>query len=236
MYVYANYSTLFGVFMGRADSTIRFDTDQTGLLTLKPSAPPIDVNFMTARKGHGRVLDIGVAATMDRWDFGIGINGIANRMDWEDVEQHRNQLASYFDGSEMEEADPVVVTEPLRVKVPLNTSTNLSYTTDKWSVSTEYSRRFNGNNMQNGFEYRTTRFDYRAGLRYARDRWHPAGGIGWNLSESIGIDAALLSTSTNVERTRTMAFVFSIRLNKKPKAGEQPGAYGVPDVPSPAGQ
>ncbi|MCC7007680.1 MAG: hypothetical protein IT184_02580 [Acidobacteria bacterium] len=234
IYVYANYSTLFGLFLGRVDSTIRFDTDQTGLLALNPPAPVVDVNFVTARKGRGRVLDLGVAATIDRWDFGIGVNGIANRIDWEDFEAHRTQLANYFDGSEMEEVDPPVVIEPVRVKVPLNISTNLSYTADKWSVSTEYSRRFDGNNVQNGFEYRTTRLEYRAGLRYARDRWHPAGGIGWNVSDRIGVDAALLSTSTNVERIRTMAFVFSIRLNKKPKPGEQFGDYGVPGLTPPA--
>ena len=231
MYVYANYSTLFGMFMGNVDSTIRFDTDQTGLLTLTPPAPVIDVNFMTGRKGRGRVLDIGVAATIDRWDFGVGLNGIANRIDWEDFEIHRTTLANYFDGSEMEEADPLPVTEPMRIKVPINASTNLSYTTDNWSVSAEYSRRFNGNNIQNGFEYRTKRLDYRAGLRYARDRWHPAGGIGLNLSEGLGIDAALLSTSTNVARTRTMAFVFSIRFNKKPKEGEQVPGYNPRDTP-----
>jgi hypothetical protein len=233
MYVYANYSELFGVFLGDVTSTIRFDTDQTGLLTLTPPAPVVDVNFLRAKRGRGRVVDLGFAATVDRWDFGVGVNGIGNRIDWRDFEAHRTQLTSYFDGSEMEEVDAPVVTEPVRVTVPINVSTNLSYTTNNWSVATEYSRRFEGNNIQNGFEYRTPRLEYRAGLRYARDRWHPAAGIGLNLSDAVGIDAAILSTSTNVERTRRVAFVFSIRLNKKPKDGDQMPGYDPPSPQTP---
>ena len=228
LYLSANVSYLIGVRLGDLGTTIRFDTDATGLLTLAPATVPIDVNWLESSEGRGHVVDLGLAVRLGHWDFGLGVNGIGNRITWQDVERQRFQLQSYFDGSEIEEVDAPPVTDPLRVEVPLNTSTNVAYTTTdgKWSVAAEYSRRFDGNNVQAGAEYRAGALELRGGLRYARDRWHPAGGIGINLGRSVALDAAVFSTSTNVERRRTAALAFSIRIDTKPKDGE-------PTVPDP---
>jgi hypothetical protein len=222
LYLSANVAYLIGVRLGDLGTTIRFDTDAAGLLIPTPSTVPIEVNWLESSQGRGHVVDLGLAVTLGQWDFGLGVNGIGNRITWQDVERKRFQLQSFFDDSEIEEVDAPPVTEPLRVEVPLNTSTNVAYTTTdgKWSVAAEYSRRFDGNNIQAGAEYRARALEFRGGLRYARDRWHPAGGIGINLGRSVALDAAVFSTSTNVERRRTAALAFSIRIESKPKDGE----------------
>src|SRR6185503_13885011 len=118
-------------------TTIRFDTDGTGLLVPAPATVPIEVNVLQSSKGRGHVIDLGLAVTLEHWDCGIGINGIGNRITWQEVERKRYQLQSFFDDSEIDEVDSPPVTDPLRVTVPLNTSTNVAYTgTDnKWSIA-----------------------------------------------------------------------------------------------------
>lgn len=220
LYFSVNVSYLIGFRYDDLGVNIRFDTDAAGLITLAPTKVPIELNLLTSSSGAGRVIDIGAVLTLGRWDVGAGVSGIANRITWKDVTRRRFQLPSYLDGSEFDEVPSPPITEPVPVTVPLNTSTNVTYTADRWSVAAEYSLRFEGNNIQSGAEYRFDRIEIRGGLRYARDRWHPAGGVGINLTPRYGVDVAILSTSTNVERRRTAALVFSIRIESK-AAGDE---------------
>ena len=54
----------------------------------------------------------------------------------------------------------------------------------------------------------------RAGAYYTRDRWQPAAGVGLNLGP-IGLDAAVYTTDTNVERERKPTFALSLRIGRK---------------------
>jgi hypothetical protein len=57
--------------------------------------------------------------------------------------------------------------------------------------------------------------ELRGGRRYSREQWHPAGGIGFNLSEGFSIDVAAFTTSTNIEKQRNPALAASLRFNRK---------------------
>ena len=48
----------------------------------------------------------------------------------------------------------------------------------------------------------------------ALDRWQPAAGVGLNLGP-IGLDAAVYTTDTNVERERKPTFALSLRIGRK---------------------
>ena len=45
-------------------------------------------------------LDVGVACAVNRWDFGFGVGGIANRITWTQIERHHVSLLSFFGGTE----------------------------------------------------------------------------------------------------------------------------------------
>ena len=64
-----------------------------------------------------------------------------------------------------------------------------------------------------GVEYRLGRVELRGGGRYTRDRWHPSGGAGFNLSPGWSVDVGAFGTSTNIERTRRLALAVSLRMN-----------------------
>jgi hypothetical protein len=102
------------------------------------------------------------------------------------------------------------------VELPINISTNVGYYANSWSLMGEYARRFNGNNFQGGLEYLFGKTAIRGGGRYARDRWHPAAGVGFDLSPRFGIDLAVFGTSTNAERKRHASLAVSLRINKGP--------------------
>ena len=211
IYLAANVSYLLGFHLADLDARIRFDTDADGLLTLQPTTVPIDVILRNSSSGRGIAADIGAVAVVGRWDFGMGLNGVANRMTWQRVELDRFQLTSFVDGSELEEVPVTQPVDPLKITVPLNFSANAAYDAGRWSAAAEYARRFGGNNIQSGVEYRLKHIDLRAGMRFARDRWHPAGGVGLHLGGPVALDVAFFSSSTNAERRRHLTMAVSLR-------------------------
>ena len=79
----------------------RLDTNANGLLTVNLSQGlPVLILRHTSSQGRGFAIDMGVAAVVDRWQVGVGVNGIANRMDWKGVERTNYVLDSLFSGGD----------------------------------------------------------------------------------------------------------------------------------------
>jgi hypothetical protein len=57
--------------------------------------------------------------------------------------------------------------------------------------------------------------EFRAGMRYGLDRWHPCGGFGLNLGKRFSVDYALFGSTTNIERAIKPAMALSLRLNRR---------------------
>lgn len=220
LFVAANFNYLVGLDFAQVDMDIQFETNAAGLIVTdnEKTTTPLKLDLLTSRKGRGASVDAGVIYAIDRWDFGAGVNGIGNRIKWTDVERRTSVEDSLMNGnnSDNDEFDPVPAPD-LTLELPINYSGNVGYHADKWVAAAEYSRRFNGNNFQSGLEYLVNnRLAVRGGGRYARDRWFPATGIGYNLTPGFGIDVAVFGTSTNLERRRHATLAVSLRFNKLP--------------------
>lgn len=213
VYIAANYNYLRGFHYDDFDLRVRFDTDSAGLITLRPTTTPVVVDRLTAQSGTGFALDFGGAVVIDRWDFGFGASGVANRIEWKEVERERWQVQSLIGGGEFEEvALPGLIER--RVELPVSYSANAAYHADTWSALSEYAHGFQGNTFHGGLEYRFARVELRGGARYSLEQWNPSGGAGFNLTPRFGIDVAAFGTSANIERRRNLALAISFRLNR----------------------
>jgi len=231
LYVAFNYNYLRGFWYEDVFTALRLDTDAQGLLTtLNPGTPPlpggialpnpIEVGRAHSTKGHGRALDVGVAAVVKRIEVGFGINGLANRIKWTDVESSRYSLPNILNG----DGDFVEITGPapdVTVEQPIEYVTSAGYHATRWQVSGEMG--FRSSNYppdegrlgktwaHTGFEYRFGLLEPRAGAYYSRDRFSPAAGLGLNFGK-FGIDVAVFSNDDNVEHTRHPSIALSLRI------------------------
>lgn len=214
IYVAANYNYLHGFHYENIDMTIRFDTDNAGLITLAPTTKPIVINERQATKGTGFAIDMGVGAVVDRWEVGFGAKGLANRIDWSGIKRTNYTLGSLLSGNSNFTETTAVSIADTRVELPVDYRGNLSYRADRWSAAAEVGHGFGGGSFHGGFEQRFGRVELRAGARYTVSKWNPTGGIGFDLSRRISLDAAAYGTNTNIERKRQLALAASIRFNQ----------------------
>ncbi len=213
IYIGANYHYLRGFRYEAVDMLIRMDTDAAGLLTIRPATTPAVVDYFNSRSGTGFALDFGVAGVIGGWEFGFGANGIANRIEWQNVTGKRFRLASLVEGGSFIESSLGVVNPTLRVELPVDYTGSGAYHTANWSVVTEASHGFQGNNFRGGIERRFGRIEFRGGGRYGLNRWHPTGGVGLNLSDKFSVDVGAFGTTTNVERLMRPGVAVSLRFN-----------------------
>lgn len=214
LYLAANFNYLLGLHYDTVDLDIRFNTDAVGLVRTDGGADdPLALEFVQSKSGRGMAVDVGAIYTIHRWDVGVGVNGIGNRIKWTNVEK-RSYVKQSLDGVDAPETTDAVPAPDVTVELPINTSVNVAYRGDDWLGAAEYSRRFNGNNFQGGVEFVVGRLAIRGGGRLARDRWHPATGVGINLTETFGVDVAFYGSSTNLERRRHLSLAVSLRFDR----------------------
>jgi hypothetical protein len=213
IYAAVDYNYLHGFRYESADVDLRLDTDAAGLLTINPFLPtPLQIVRTTAESGRGFALDFGVAAVVRGFEIGFGVNGIANRINWNDVEQTSYQLGNLFLGQDFVESGPFA-TDDVRVELPKDYHVNGGYHAGRWSVLSEYAHGFQGNSVRGAGEYRAGAIELRGGGVYSREMWHPTGGVGLNLTPRIGVDVAMFSTAANAARERRAALALSLRIN-----------------------
>jgi hypothetical protein len=211
LYIGANYHFLKGFRYEDFDLSARLDTDNAGLLTVNPTTQPITINRLTATDGRGFAVDVGVAAVIKRWEFGVGVNGIANRIDWTSVERRGYFLASLISGGDFVEL-PITGAPDSQVELPVDVRASAALNADVFTATAEFGRGYNGTTVRGGYEHRFDRVQLRGGGRYVRERFEPTGGVGFEFSDRVGLDVGLFSTSANLERKRHLAVAASIRL------------------------
>ena len=213
MYVVANFHYLHGLRFDDFEANLQMETDAAGLVSPNPQAPPFTLEWQTATKGHGMALDSGVTFVRNRWDFGAGVSGVANRIVWSKITRHELALVSLFDGNEWVHFK--LPGAKSRFEVPVTYTGDVAYHREKWSVFTEASHGFQGNNFLTGLEYRLGAVELRGGARYSQGKWYPSGGAGFNLGRSFGIDAALFGTKTFLEPDTHIGLAISLRIDKR---------------------
>ena len=211
LYIGANYHFLKGFRYEDFDLDARLDTDSAGLLTINPTTQPLTINRLKATDGRGFAIDVGVAAVLNRWELGLGVNGIANRIDWTSIERTGYFLASLVSGGDFVEL-PTTLAPDAKVELPVDVRANAAYNADAFTAIAEFGRGYNGTTVRGGYEHRFDRVQLRGGGRYVRERFEPTGGVGFDFSDRVGMDVGLFSTSANLERKRHVAIAVSLRL------------------------
>ena len=144
MYVAANFHYLHGLRFDEFEANLQMETDAAGLVSPTPQAPPFTLEWQTATTGRGLASDFGVAFVRNRWDFGVGVSGVANRIVWSKITRHELTLVSLFDGNEWVHVRLPRIGAKSRFELPVTYTADVAYHREKWSVLTEASYGFEG--------------------------------------------------------------------------------------------
>jgi hypothetical protein len=215
LYVAVNYSYLLGLRYDDFNARLQLETDSAGLVSPNPQASPFTFDWHKSTSGRGQAVDLGVAAIVNRWDFGFGVGGIANQITWSRIHRHNFALVSLFDGNEFIHLRPPVTSEKRRLELPVTYTGNVSYHRDQWSLFTEYSRGYEDDNLLGGLEYRLGKVELRGAGRLSQGDWFPSGGAGFNITRNFGVDAAVFGTKTFLEPEAHVGLAISFRLEKR---------------------
>jgi len=210
LYVAVNYNYLRGFQYENDAMAITLRTAATGLLV---DASNIVLVHQHATDGRGYSLDAGIGAVIDRWEVGLGANGIGNRIDWSGLRQTRYTLPSLTSGNSDFVSTSTVAVADARVTLPVDYRANVAYYGDLWSAAAEAGHGFGGASFHAGLERRFGRIELRGGGRYSFSRWNPTAGVGFDLSQRVALDVAAYGTNANIERRRQTAIAASIRIN-----------------------
>lgn len=214
LYVAVNYNHLIGFHYDDIGLLVRFDTDQQGLVTVNPTAgPPVFIDRRMSTKGTGHAVDVGIGVVVGPWEAGFGVRGIANKMDWRDVERTTFSLGSLTSGNKDFLESATTRVGDASVELPVDYRGNLGYRTDRWAAAAEVGQGFQGTSFHSGLEQKFERIELRGGVRYTTKRWNPTGGLGFNLSPRFSLDVAAYGTTANIERKRHVAIAASMRFN-----------------------
>jgi hypothetical protein len=215
MYVTANYHHLQGFRFDEFNAKLRLDTDENGLLVPDPPETPFRLEWDTSSKGIGLSLDFGASFVINRWDFGVGVTGVANRIKWYDLRPRELILANFFNGTEFIYAKLPRTNRTTQIELPVTYTADLSYHRDAWSAYTEYSNGLGGDNFRVGLEYKLGAVELRGAGRYSQGSWYPSAGAGVNLTRNFGVDAALYGSKTFLEPHPHVGLAISLRFDQR---------------------
>jgi hypothetical protein len=212
VYLAANYRYLRGFKYLQPDATVRFDTDSQGLLTINPTTTPIAIANLEGDKGTGRAVDLGVQIVRDRWEGGVGVNGIANQIDWTELTLKRFTQTSLLNGGDFIEETIANPPGPVTVELPVETSGNVGYDGDGYAFRASAVHGFNGNRFHGGVERTFGLIAVRGGARFSRDHWDPTWGVG--VGGRVAIDVGFYGTHANLQDKQQISMAISIRIER----------------------
>jgi hypothetical protein len=215
LYVMANYHHLQGFRYDEINARLQLDTDEAGLLVPNPPEAPFALQWHTSSKGVGLALDFGVSFVVNRWDFGAGVTGVANRITWRDITRHELGLVSFFNGTEFVHTKLPRTDFTTQLSLPVTYTGDLAYHRDAWSAYTEYSSGIGGTNFRAGLEYRLSTIELRGAGRYSNGSWYPSAGVGVNLTRNFGVDAGFFGTRTLLEPHPHVGLAISLRFDRR---------------------
>jgi hypothetical protein len=215
LYVMANYHHLQGFRLDEFNANLQLDTDPNGLVLPNPPETPFRLQWHTSSNGVGLSLDFGTSFVINRWDFGLGVTGVANRIKWRDITRHELALVSLFNGTEFVHTKLPRTNLTTQLELPVTYTGDVSYHRDAWSAYTEYSNGLGGTNFRAGMEYRFGAIEVRGAGRYSNGSWYPAAGAGFDLTRNFGVDAALYGTKTFLEPHPHVGLAISLRFDRR---------------------
>lgn len=214
-----DYHHLIGIRYESILTRVLLPTDETGRLTpghLFLPSPTASFSRETSTSGRGRAVDLGAALVVNRWEVGVGINGVGNRMTWRGVRQEGWLIRDLISANDTLEQR--IRTEPLRAEVttdlPIDYRIHGGHRGERLRLVAEYGRGFHDTSFRGGAEYHLGIIDVRGGGFYASERWQPTAGIGLNFGPTVSLDLAVFGTSGNAEGERRTAIAASIRINR----------------------
>jgi len=216
MYIAANYHHLQGFRLDRFQANLRLETDTNGLLVPDPPTTPFALGWDASGHGVGLSLDFGVSFVINRWDFGAGVTGLANRINWSDILHRELSLVNLRNGVDFLYVKLPRSSDSLHVEMPVTYTADFAYHRDTWSNYTEYSNGLGGVNFRSGVEYTgLKRIELRGAGRYSQGSWYPAAGVGVNLTRSFGVDAGFYGTKTFLETEPHVGMALSFRWDRR---------------------
>jgi hypothetical protein len=210
IYVAGNYRYLRGFKYLEPDMTVRFDTDGQGLVTFNPTTTPFTILDLESDYGTGRAIDLGIQIVRDRWEGGVGVNGIANQIDWSDLRLKQFTLNSLLTGGDFVEQTLVPPPDPRTVELPVVTNGNVGYDGGGYAFRASVTHGFNGNSFHGGAEKSLGPFAVRGGARYSRDHWDPTWGVG--VGRRVALDVGFFATHSNLQDKQEISMAMSIRI------------------------
>jgi hypothetical protein len=211
VYVAYNFHYLKGFKYYQPDLAVRFNTDAAGNLTA--SATPLSLVSREGGTGKGFASDVGIQFVRGNVQFGVGVNGIGNRINWKEFTQATYTLPSLTQGFDFVKTPGVAPFQELRVKLPVVKTANVGYEGHGWGATATVSDGYNGKSFSGGLERQVGPVWLRGGGRHYRDHWNPTVGFGVGTDKAL--DVALFSTHANFQDERQWALAASVRIGMK---------------------
>jgi hypothetical protein len=134
---------------------------------------------------------------------------------WSRISRHEFGLVSLLNGNRWVHLRLPRIGVKNRYELPVSYTVDVAYHREKWSLFTEGSRGLDGDHVLAGLEYRLGAVELRGGTRYSQGKWYPSGGAGFNLTRTLGVDAALFGTRTFLEEDTHIGLAVSFRIDKR---------------------
>jgi hypothetical protein len=189
---------------------VRFNTNAAG--NLGASATPFNLVSLEGESGTGFASDVGVQIVRGNVQFGAGVNGIGNRINWKEFTQATYTLPSLTAGFEFTKTPGTAPFQELRVKLPVVKTANIGYEGHGWGLTATATDGYNGKSFSGGLERQVGPFWLRGGGRHSRDHWDPTAGFG--IGTNVALDVALFGTHANFQDERQWALAASVRVGK----------------------
>lgn len=212
LYLAVNFNYLIGLHRDQADLSTLIATDNTGMVALTPSLTPVTIDHSYSSSGRGNSTDIGVAVVKNGWEFGVGVNDIANHINWKNHRAKRYTLSALTTGVDFVTTSLVAPTGTIRKELPVQYVSNVGYSAGRWTVRTDWAYELQKLAAHAGGEYRAGPVAFRGGARYGLKEWNPTGGIGVNFTRRFGIDVGFFGNSANLEQRRSLSMAVSLRI------------------------
>lgn len=215
LYVMANYHHLQGFHLDEFDARLRLDTEANGLLVPNPPDRPLEIIWQSSSKGIGLSMDFGASMVINRWDFGLGVSGVQNRIKWHDIKYHDLSLLNLLNGVNFTYVKYPLLDTTKKFSMPVTYTADLSYHRDRWSAFTEGSHGLGGDNFRAALEYRIGSVELRGAGRYSNGSWYPAAGVGFNFTRTFGVDAGFYGAQSFLESEPHLGLAISLRIDRK---------------------
>lgn len=211
-HVMANVNQLHGFRYEGADVTLRFQTDNQGLVAAGSATAPLSILRRTSTSGTGRSLDLGLGLVRGPWEAGFSGQNLASRMTWRRPTRRTYALQNVTGLSNRFTISAPVAADDFSDPLPAAYRANLGFRAGSTNLQLETGREGDLLTLRVGGEQRVGRFSVRGAAAYLNDGWLPSAGLSAPLARGLWADAAAFTNVSNVERRKQYSLAASLRL------------------------